>query len=90
MPHEEDTMNIGMLWYDDNPKTALIKKIERAAGYYEEKYGKSPTLCLVHPTMLTNPGQVAIGKDDSRLEVRAAPFVQPNHFWIGLNTEEGK
>lgn len=83
-------MNIGMLWYDDNPKTGLINKIERAANYYEEKYGKQPTLCLVHPTMLTNSAQAAIGKDDTRLEVRTAHFVRPNHFWIGLKAEESK
>lgn len=83
-------MNIGMLWYDDNPKVDLLNKIERAANYYQEKYGKHPTLCLVHPTMLTNAGQTDIGKDDTRLEVRTAPFVRPNHFWIGLKNEEAK
>ncbi len=83
-------MNTGMLWYDDNPKTGLENKVERAADYYKEKYGKSPTLCLVHPTMLTKAIQPVVGRDDHRLEVRPAHFVRPNHFWIGMNTEDVK
>ncbi len=82
-------MNTGMLWFDDNPKTELTKKIERAATYYEEKYGQRPNLCLVHPTMLAKNGNTEIGKDDARLEVRTATYVQPNHFWIGIKSDEG-
>ena len=32
-------MNIGMLWFDNDTKTELTIKIERAAHYYREKYG---------------------------------------------------
>lgn len=45
-------MKIGMLWFDNDPKTGLEIKIERAATYYRNKYGKNPTLCFVHPSML--------------------------------------
>jgi hypothetical protein len=45
-------MNIGMLWFDNDPKAGLTTKVERAAVYYLNKYGKSPNLCFVHPTML--------------------------------------
>jgi hypothetical protein len=48
-------MNIGMLWFDNDPKVNLDTKIERAAVYYAKKYGKNPTLCFVHPSMLANP-----------------------------------
>ena len=48
-------MNIGMLWFDNDPKVNLDTKIERAAIYYAKKYGKNPTLCFVHPSMLGNP-----------------------------------
>jgi len=47
-------MNIGMLWFDNDPKVNLDTKIERAAIYYAKKYGKNPTLCFVHPSMLAN------------------------------------
>ena len=45
-------MNVGMLWFDNDPKSNLDAKIERAADYYRGKYGKVPTLCFVHPSML--------------------------------------
>jgi len=45
-------MHSGMLWFDNDPKTALTTKIEKAAGYYRQKYGRNPDLCLVHPSML--------------------------------------
>jgi hypothetical protein len=45
-------MNIGMLWFDNDPKKKLDVKIERAATYYREKYGKMPTVCFVHPSMV--------------------------------------
>lgn len=45
-------MKIGMLWFDNDPHTELAAKVERAAAYYRLKYGKTPTLCFVHPSML--------------------------------------
>ena len=45
-------MKIGMLWFDNDPHTALAAKVEKAAAYYRTKYGKTPTVCFVHPSML--------------------------------------
>lgn len=45
-------MNVGMLWFDNDPKAEITVKIERAASYYRNKYGANPTLCFVHPSML--------------------------------------
>ena len=92
-------MNIGMLWFDNDPKVNLDTKIERAALYYAKKYGKNPTLCFVHPSMLVNPAAKnegpANGAESSavqvknlvagRIEVRSNRSVLPNHFWIGVN-----
>jgi hypothetical protein len=67
-------MNIGMLWFDNDPKAELTTKVERAAVYYLNKYGKSPNLCFVHPTMLRSepatPENAASGeaKPDQRSE----------------------
>jgi hypothetical protein len=44
-------MKIGMLWFDNDPKADLKIKIERAASYYSKKYGQSPNLCFIHPSM---------------------------------------
>ena len=48
-------MNAGMFWFDNDPKTALTAKIERAVDYYRHKYGRDPNLCLIHPNMMENP-----------------------------------
>jgi len=76
-------MNIGMLWFDNDPKTDFSLKIERAASYYREKYGKKPNVCFVHPSMLQASSTDKKTRDD--IEVRTTKSVLPNHFWIGIN-----
>ena len=80
-------MNIGMLWFDNDPKTGLDAKIERAASYYRNKYGKRPNVCFIHPTMASI--EASEGTDSvirkGELIVRTSPSVLPNHFWIGVN-----
>ena len=80
-------MNIGMLWFDNDQKAELKTKIERAATYYRNKYGKTPTVCFVHPSMLPNaPGsQESSGFKSGGIEIRTNRSVLPNHFWIGVN-----
>ncbi|HEX9029912.1 MAG TPA: hypothetical protein VF823_12110 [Anaerolineales bacterium] len=84
-------MNIGMLWFDNDPKAELNTKIERAAAYYRNKYGRTPTLCFVHPSMLpkvdgenSKPEAKTVKSGD--MEVRPTRSVLPNHFWIGVNS----
>jgi hypothetical protein len=80
-------MNIGMLWFDNDPKVEFNLKIERAAHYYHEKYGCAPNVCYVHPSMLGN----GHSKDEppalksGDIVVRISRSVLPNHFWIGVN-----
>ena len=91
-------MNVGMLWFDNDPKVDLEAKIERAADYYRSKYGKKPTLCFVHPSMLIvgafkngQPGNDASQPAPNKrlancgIEIRSNRSVLPNHFWIGVN-----
>jgi hypothetical protein len=81
-------MNVGMLWFDNDPKTELTVKVERAASYYRDKYGNSPTLCFVHPTMLAKFLQGNSEQNSFKaagVEVRSTRSVLPNHFWIGVN-----
>ena len=77
-------MNIGMLWFDSNDAIAVSKRVERAANYYKEKYGRVATLCFVHPSTLTEPSQVG------RTEIQPMDTVQPNHFWLGIKPEPGE
>jgi len=67
-----------MLWFDNSDQRALSDKINRAARYYQAKYGIWPTLCFVNPSMmLSGPAQV------EGIEVRTTNSVLPNHFWLG-------
>ena len=83
-------MHTGMLWFD-NSQTALNIKIQKAVDYYHKKYGRTPDLCLVHPSMLeqNNPRQfeppaLALGASVNKLTVRPYRPVLPGHIWIGI------
>ncbi len=73
-------MQTGMLWFD-NSQTALTVKIQKAVDYYQKKYGRTPDLCLVHPSMMEkNQRQLEI----DHLTVRPYRPVLPGHIWIGI------
>lgn len=73
-------MHTGMLWFD-NSQTALTVKIQKAVDYYHKKYGRSPDLCLVHPSMLDkNERQLELEK----MTIRPYRPVLPGHIWIGI------
>lgn len=76
-------MNIGLLWFDNDPKRNLAVKLSRGILYYIRKYGQNPNTCTLHPTML----------DGSETEISKIQIVQssamlPNHFWIEERKKE--
>jgi hypothetical protein len=76
-------MNVGMLWFDNDPRTALTAKVARAADYYRQKYGLIPDLCLVHPSMLSESNPDLIEGQAEQVTVRPNRLIQPGHLWIG-------
>ncbi|HET6823121.1 MAG TPA: hypothetical protein VFH34_10750 [Anaerolineales bacterium] len=80
-------MHTGMLWFD-NSQTALNIKIQKAVDYYHKKYGRTPDLCLVHPSMLEaqekNQRTVETPASVNKLTVRPYRPVLPGHIWIGI------
>lgn len=72
-------MNIGMLWFDNDPKADLMTKIQRATEYYQHKYGQKPDVCFVHPSMVVEKTSKMNG-----VEVQANQMVSPDHFWLGV------
>lgn len=76
-------MRVGMLWFDDTPDRPLNAKIEQAAQYYKEKYGKSPNVCYVHPSYLPRGDSL-----DQPIRTLVAHDILPHHLWIGLKTEK--
>jgi hypothetical protein len=77
-------MNLGMLWFDNDPKSDISSKIARAAEYYHKKFGSTADLCYVHPSMLSE-GECKAGQ----VQVRTNRSVLPNHFWIGIRPSGG-
>ena len=78
-------MHTGMLWFDNDPKTTLGVKIQKAMDYYSKKFGRIPDICLVHPSMLdTGQKQFDLGK----LTVRPYQPVMPGHLWIGVEDQK--
>jgi hypothetical protein len=80
---QEVEMNFGMMWFDNDPKTELAAKINRAAEYYRSKYGRTPNLCMVHPKAMTENMPIA-----GNITVRPQQIILPGHLWIGLEEKE--
>ena len=74
-------MKTGLLWFDDDPRKQLEEKVHRAAVYYERKYGQSPNLCFVHPSLLNGNGKT---KKAGKVEIRAGRSILPDHLWLGV------
>jgi hypothetical protein len=86
-------MKTGLLWFDDDPRRQLEEKVQRAATHYERKYGRSPTLCFVHPSVFNGNGNGKRGKQSDvkkagEVEIRIGRSVLPNHFWLGVAEDQ--
>lgn len=71
-------MKIGMMWLDSDKNRTLDEKVQRAAEYYQDKYGIAPELCLVNSKALEESCKIG------PIQVEAARNVLPNHFWLGM------
>jgi len=72
-------MELGMLWFDNNPNTEINAKVRSAADYYRKKFGRLPNLCLVNPSALSK--EIVT---DERITVQPYRSVLPGHLWIGI------
>ena len=83
-------MKEGLLWYDDNPGRDLAEKIGRAARRYRQKFGTTPDVCYVHPSVLS-PGGTSGGNGKTHkvggVLVEPLPSVLRHHFWVGREEE---
>ena len=76
-------MNVGMLWFDNDPRTTLAAKVAKAADYYRQKYGLVPDLCLVNPSMLLAQEQRC-----EQIVVRPSRSILPGHLWVGIEEKQ--
>jgi hypothetical protein len=73
-------MNVGMLWFDAERGDGLTTKVDRAASYYKEKYGRSPNVCYIHPGMRQENPEEKL----QDLVIKTSKAVLPDHFWLGI------
>lgn len=69
-------MKLGLLWYDNDPKKTLERKVLEAAIRYREKFGSEPNVCYVNPTQLE--GQIV----PPTFRFVGMKTIRPNHFWL--------
>ena len=73
-------MHTGLLWFDNDSHTTLSVKIQKAMEYYRRKFGRTPNLCLVHPSMMESGHKQM---DLSKVSIRPYRSIMPGHLWIG-------
>jgi hypothetical protein len=72
------------MWFDNDPRTTLAVKVQKASAYYQQKFGRLPDLCLVHPSMLVNS---PLEERDRQVTIRSYQPVLPGHLWIGIEEQ---
>jgi hypothetical protein len=77
-------LEIGMLWFDGDHHRSLGQRIQRAAEYYETKYGARPDVCFLHPAMVEDDAGQAAGA----IRIHTSASVLPDHFWLGVAQAE--
>jgi len=74
-------MEVGMLWFDDDPERDLMTKVRRAADYYRQKYGRMPTVCQVNPAEGPPVGRIF------GISIQSSSKVLVGHLWLGVEEE---
>jgi hypothetical protein len=78
-------MQIGLLWFDNDPHRELAAKIEDAARRYREKFGMVPNTCYVNQATWDGQSTVVRGRVAvPALRVIPAGNILPHHFWVGV------
>ncbi len=73
-------MQAGMMWFDNDKKTSLSAKVTKAAAYYQKKYGRSPNLCMVNPSMLNDKEEL-----NGKITIRPYQPIVAGHLWLGID-----
>jgi hypothetical protein len=88
-------MEVGLLWYDGDPKRPLEEKVGQAAERYRQKYGRWPNTCYVHPEVVGKQGgsglRLACQPKSAKATIRVLPAanILVHHFWVGEAAKDG-
>ncbi len=73
-------MQVGMMWMDGDLSLAMEDRVQRAARYYHEKYGREANVCFAHPKTLG----IDFPPEISGVKLSKSGAVLPQHFWLGV------
>jgi hypothetical protein len=79
-------MQMGLLWFDDDPRRELVSKVEEAARRYQSRFGVVPDTCYVNRAVLSEgDGIVRLqGQGNPTLRLAPASNIPLHHFWVGV------
>lgn len=76
------SLEVGLLWYDADPRRPVETKIAEAAERHEEKFGTVPNVCHVSPE-----ASQKLERQIAGTRVMANRWIRPNYFWLGVDPE---
>ncbi|MCG8347866.1 MAG: hypothetical protein MI924_08820 [Chloroflexales bacterium] len=71
-----------LVWFDDNPKMPVVKKIEAAIEAYTRRFSG-----IIPNVVLVNEAEVIEHKD---ISVRGVSHIRSNTFWVGKEDVEAQ
>lgn len=74
-------MQEGLLWFDSDSRHKLTDKVHQAAGRYQTKFGRRPTVCYLNAADFDGPAEI------NGIQLRTAANVLRHHLWIGIENE---
>ncbi|MCX7670318.1 MAG: hypothetical protein N2439_09630 [Anaerolineae bacterium] len=79
-------MEVGLLWFDNDPGRGVAAKALDAARRYREKFGVTPNTCYVNSAAINGSEMVVPmpSPDQALLRLRPAAHIRPHHFWVGV------
>ncbi len=77
-------MDIGLLWYDDDPKKTLERKIGEAAERYHQRFGVLPNICHVHGNGDKSEDRRQATVGSRQVAVVPNRAIRPHYLWVGL------
>ena len=75
-------MNKGMLWYDNNTKLNIEKRVLKAVEFFIEKYGYPPQCCFVNPDMTDEPMEIK-----NNIKIVPSERILKDHIWLEMAQE---
>ena len=76
-------MDVGMLWYDNDPKRTLRERVIGGIEAYYAKFQEWPNMCYVSAKQWSQEMEFDLTYRGAEVSVITAPNVLIGHFWIG-------